>query len=175
MTTRTWRSRPGGPLLHTLGQAGIFIPSACGGRGTCAYCKVKVHEGGGPVLPTETPYLSPQEVTDHVRLSCQVKVRNDLKIEIPEEFFQVREYRVRVENLTDLTPGIKGVRLSILSPPDGITFKAGQYVQLEVPRYKLDQKAGIPRLFHRLAPLGTPGRRTFHHPDHGRGGGRLCP
>ena len=127
----------GRPLLSTLMGQGIFIPSACGGKGTCSYCKVKVLEGGGPVLPTETPYLSPDERNTHVRLSCQVKVKDNLKIEIPEELFRVREYRVRVESIHDLTPEIKSIGLSILSPQEGITFKAGQYVQFEVPRYKL--------------------------------------
>ena len=94
-------------MLSTLMGQGIFIPSACGGKGTCSYCKVKVLEGGGPVLPTETPYLSPDERNTHVRLSCQVKVKDNLKIEIPEELFLVREYRVRVESIHDLTPEIK--------------------------------------------------------------------
>jgi Na+-transporting NADH:ubiquinone oxidoreductase subunit F len=127
----------GRPLLSTLMGQGIFIPSACGGKGTCSYCKVKVLEGGGPVLPTETPYLSPKELNDHVRLSCQVKVKDNLKIEIPEELFLVKEYRIKVESIRDLTPEIKSIRLSILSPEEGIAFKAGQYVQFEVPKYKL--------------------------------------
>ena len=126
----------GSPLLFTLMEQGIFIPSACGGKGTCSYCKVQVHEGGGPVLPTETPYLSPEELKADVRLSCQVKVKNDLKIEIPEELFLVKEYRVRVERMEDLTPKIKALHLQVIEPPEGITFKAGQYVQLEVPKYK---------------------------------------
>lgn len=126
----------GKPLLFTLMEQGIFIPSACGGKGTCSYCKVQVHEGGGPVLPTETPYLSPEELKTDVRLSCQVKVKNDLKIEIPEELFLVKEYRVRVERMEDLTPAIRGLHLRIIEPEEGIAFKAGQYVQLEVPKYK---------------------------------------
>ena len=126
----------GRPLLSTLMGQGIFIPSACGGKGTCSYCKVKVLEGGGPVLPTETPYLSPDELNTQVRLSCQVKVKDNLKIEIPEELFLVKEYRVRVESIRDLTPEIKGIRLAILWPEEGITFKAGQYVQFEVPKYQ---------------------------------------
>jgi Na+-transporting NADH:ubiquinone oxidoreductase subunit F len=127
----------GRPLLSTLMGQGIFIPSACGGKGTCSYCKVKVLQGGGPVLPTETPYLSPDELNAHVRLSCQVKVKDNLRIEIPEELFLVKEYLVKVESLRDLTPEIKSVRLTILWPDEGITFRAGQYVQFEVPKYKL--------------------------------------
>ncbi|MBU2498905.1 MAG: 2Fe-2S iron-sulfur cluster binding domain-containing protein [Proteobacteria bacterium] len=127
----------GRPLLFTLGEEGIFIPSACGGKGTCSYCKVKIHEGGGPVLPTETPYLSPEEVKANVRLSCQVKVKEDLKVEIPEELFLVKEYKIKVERIEDLTPEIKGLHLKILTPEEGITFKPGQYVQFEVPKYKM--------------------------------------
>lgn len=127
----------GSPLLFTLQDEGIFIPSACGGKGTCAYCKVKVLEGGGPVLPTETPYLTEGEIEENVRLSCQVKVRNDLAIEIPEELFLIREFHVRVDRLEDLTPYIKGLTLVIVESEEGITFKPGQYIQLEIPKYKL--------------------------------------
>ena len=125
----------GSPLLFTLGQHNIFIPSACGGRGTCAYCKVKVLEGGGPILPTEKPYLTQEEQEAFVRLSCQVKVRGDLKIRIPEELFNIKEFKVLVEEMYDLTPRIKGLGLKILEPDDGISFKPGQYVQLEVPKH----------------------------------------
>ena len=127
----------GNPLLFSLMAQGIFIPSACGGKGTCALCKVKVLEGGGPVLPTETPYLDKEELEGNVRLSCQVKVRNDLKIEIPEDIFLIKEFKVEVLGLRDLTPDIKELRLGVISPQGGIEFKAGQYIQLEVPKYKL--------------------------------------
>lgn len=126
----------GSPLLFTLMDQKIFIPSACGGKGTCALCKVKISEGGGPVLPTETPYLSKEEREGHVRLSCQVKVKSDLKIEIPEELFRIKEFKVVVERMENLTPDNKGIRLKILSPEEGITFKAGQYVQLQIPKYE---------------------------------------
>lgn len=126
----------GGPLLFALADQGIFIPSACGGRGTCAYCKLKVFEGGGPVLPTETPYLTDEEVAENVRLSCQVKVRNDLTIEIPEELFLVKQFRAKVDSLVELTPLIKGLYMEILEPDEGLTFKPGQYVQLEIPASK---------------------------------------
>jgi Na+-transporting NADH:ubiquinone oxidoreductase subunit F len=127
----------GSSLLFSLQDEGIFIPSACGGKGTCAYCKVKVLEGGGPVLPTETPYLSAEDLEQNVRLSCQVKVRNDLSIGIPEELFQIKEFKVRVERIEDLTAYIKGVSLSIVDKEEDISFKPGQYIQLEIPKYKL--------------------------------------
>jgi Na+-transporting NADH:ubiquinone oxidoreductase subunit F len=127
----------GSPLLFSLQDEGIFIPSACGGKGTCAYCKLKVLEGGGPVLPTETPYLSAEELGANVRLSCQVKVRNDLSIEIPEELFLIKEFKVRVDRIEDLTAYIKGITLGIVDTEEGILFKPGQYIQLEIPKYKL--------------------------------------
>lgn len=127
------------PLLFSLAEEGIFIPSACGGKGTCAYCKVKVLEGGGPVLPTETPYLTEDEVREDIRLSCQVKVRNDIAIEIPEELFQIHEFEIQVDKIVDLTHQVKGITFTIPATEEGITFKPGQYVQLEVPKYKLSE------------------------------------
>jgi Na+-transporting NADH:ubiquinone oxidoreductase subunit F len=129
----------GNPLLFSLMEEGIFIPSACGGKGTCAYCKVKVLEGGGPILPTETPYLTEEEQAENIRLSCQVKVRNDLVIELPVELFLIKEYKVKVERIVDVTPFIKSVSLKILTPKEGISFKPGQYIQLEVPKFKLSK------------------------------------
>ena len=130
----------GDKLLNSLAENKIFIPSACGGRGTCAYCKVKVLEGGGPVLPMETPYLTAEELAAGVRLSCQVKVRNNLKIEIPEHLFNVREFRATVDRLTDLTHDIKEVRLKLIEPGT-IRFKAGQYLQLRAPEYEGNKEA----------------------------------
>ncbi len=125
----------GGTLLATLMEQGIFIPSACGGRGSCGYCKVKVLEGGGPLLPTETPWLEPQEVEDNVRISCQIKVRGDIDIEIPPELFLIKEFRARVEGIRNLTDDIKELRLRIIEP-DTIIFKPGQYIQFQVPEYE---------------------------------------
>ena len=130
----------GKPLLFLLAEEGIFLPSACGGKGTCAYCKVKVLEGGGPVLPTETPYLDSNELKENVRISCQLKVKEDVQIRIPEQLFLVKEYRVRVERVEQVTPEIKYIHFNILSPKEGISFKAGQYVQLEIPKYKLTKE-----------------------------------
>lgn len=124
----------GNPLLATLLDEDIFIPSSCGGRGSCALCKVKVLEGAGPVLPTEEPHLTPQEIEDRFRLSCQIKVRNDLVIEIPEELLSVRRFQGVVDRLEDLTHDIKLVRIRLVDSP-AIDFKAGQYVQLETPAY----------------------------------------
>jgi Na+-transporting NADH:ubiquinone oxidoreductase subunit F len=122
-------------VLSYLTEEKIFIPSACGGRGTCGLCKLKILEGAGPLLPTEEPYLEKNEIESNVRLSCQVKVRNDLKIEIPEELFSVREYICRCEEIIDLTYNIKQFRFKLIEP-DIIDFKAGQYVQLLTPVYE---------------------------------------
>jgi len=125
----------GKPVLSTLVAEKIFIPSACGGRGTCGLCKLKVLEGAGPLLPTEEPFLEKEEVESSVRLSCQVKVRNDLKIEIPPELFAIREYVCKCAEITDLTHDIKQFRFELVEP-DRIEFIAGQYIQLLAPVYK---------------------------------------
>jgi Na+-transporting NADH:ubiquinone oxidoreductase subunit F len=131
---RSFEIEGGDTLLGSLKAQNIFIPSACGGKGTCAYCKVKVLQGAGPMLPTEQPLLTPQEVEENVRISCQLKVRNDLKIEIPEELFNIRQYRGRVENIRDLTHDIKELRISLIEP-ETINFTAVQYIQLVAPAY----------------------------------------
>ncbi len=127
----------GNPLLFSLMSQNIYIPSACGGKGTCSYCKVKIHEGGGPLLPTELTNFEKVDIKDGIRLSCQVKVKEDMKIEIPDELFLIREFRAVVEKTEDLTPTNKGIVLRIISPEDGLTFKPGQYIQLQVPPSKL--------------------------------------
>jgi Na+-transporting NADH:ubiquinone oxidoreductase subunit F len=124
----------GAPLLSTLASSGIFVPSACGGRGSCGTCKVKVTSDIGPHLPTETPYLEDDEIKENVRLSCQIKVKENLKIEIPEALFNVQQYEARVERIRDVTHDIKEVYLAL---PEGATvsFSCGQYGQFEAPPY----------------------------------------
>jgi len=129
---RTLAVTGGETLLGSLRNEGIFMPSACGGRGTCSYCKLQILEGGGPLLPTEEPLLTAEEVADNVRVSCQVKVRGDLKIAIPEQLFAVREYRAVVERLRDLTHDIKELRFRLVEPAT-IDFSPGQYIQLQAP------------------------------------------
>jgi len=124
----------GKTLLATLMSQGIFIPSACGGRGTCAYCKVTITAGAPPIAPTELTLLTPEEQKASVRISCQVKVRNGLAIEIPEALFRVRAYKGVVERIRDLTHDIKELRIRLVEPPE-IEFTPGQYVQLEAPAY----------------------------------------
>ncbi len=124
----------GSSLLDTLRSERIFIPSACGGKGSCGYCKVKVLEGGGPVLATEKPLLTKEELGDSVRLSCQCKVKQNIKISIPEELFNVREYSAVVERTEQLTPTIKLLRFNF--GDEEISFKPGQYIQLKAPAYE---------------------------------------
>lgn len=126
----------GQPLLNALKSEGIFIPSACGARGSCGLCKIQVDSGGGDFLPTELPWLSDEEQKKNVRLSCQLKVKNDMQLTIPEELFNIKEYNAKISNLTDLTYDIKEVEIS-LNDPSEIEFKAGQFIQIEVPEYEL--------------------------------------
>jgi Na+-transporting NADH:ubiquinone oxidoreductase subunit F len=125
----------GKPLLTALREEKIFIPSACGGRGTCGVCKVKVLDGAGLILPTETPFMTKEELAGKIRLSCQVKVRNDLAVEIPQELFNVREFAARCDKIEDLTYDMKRFRFA-LNEPKTMDFVAGQYVQLLCPKYK---------------------------------------
>ncbi|HHT9126119.1 MAG TPA: NADH:ubiquinone reductase (Na(+)-transporting) subunit F [Candidatus Brocadiia bacterium] len=123
----------GNSLLYYLFENKIFIPSACGGRATCGFCKVKIAKGGGLVLPTEMPFLSKKELKDNVRISCQVKVKSDIEVFIPEELLFAKEYKTVVEEIQDLTYDMKLFRLKLLEP-DTINFKAGQYVQFQIPK-----------------------------------------
>jgi Na+-transporting NADH:ubiquinone oxidoreductase subunit F len=125
----------GSTLLSSLNSAGLFIPSACGGQGSCGLCKVKVHAGAPPILPTEEPHLSKEERESDVRLCCQLKVHGDMDLEIPEELFNIREYEGTVESLTDLNHDIKLLRIAL---PEGeeISLIPGQYIQIETPAYK---------------------------------------
>jgi Na+-transporting NADH:ubiquinone oxidoreductase subunit F len=132
--SRMLEVKGGASLLTVLAEKDIFIPSACGGKATCGLCKVQVHSGAGPLLPTEEPYLSKKEQEDGFRLSCQVKVKQNLLISIPEELFNIREYKTRLERIDDLTHDTKGLHLAL--PGDElIKFKAGQYVQLYTKPY----------------------------------------
>ena len=129
----------GDSLLSTLSGQKIFIPSACGGKGTCGLCKVKVLDGAGPLLPTEEPYLDKDEINSNVRLSCQVKIRNDLKIQIPEEIFNIKEYNCNCEDIRDLTHDIKLFRFRLTDPPE-IKYVPGQFMQLLTPAYEKNKE-----------------------------------
>ena len=130
----------GRPLLSTLMGEKLFIPSACGGRGSCGFCKVKVTSDVGDYLATELPWITEEEKKENVRLSCQIKAKKDLSIWIPEELFNVKEYRTRVEKIRDLTHDIKELTLRLLEPAE-ISFRAGQYVQFQTPEYELSSES----------------------------------
>jgi len=125
----------GRDLLSVLSGEKLFIPSACGGRGACGLCKLKVFEGAGPLLPTEEPYLDKDERESNVRLACQVKVRNNLKIEIPQELLAIREYTCTCADIKDLTHDIKQFRFELVEP-ESIDYVPGQYIQLLTPVYE---------------------------------------
>jgi len=123
----------GAPLLVTLSSEGLYLPSACGGRGSCGACKCKVTSDVGPHLPTETPYMSPQELKDNIRLACQVKVKADIGIEIPEDLFNVKQFKATVKSIRDVTYDIKEVLFDLGDKT--VDFEAGKYVQLVIPPY----------------------------------------
>lgn len=122
----------GSTLLNTLSAQKVFLPSACGGGGTCAMCKCTVDEGGGDVLPTEVGHLSRSEQKEGVRLSCQVKVKNDMRISIPEEIFGIKKWECEVVSNYNVASFIKEF---VVKLPEGETldFEAGGYIQVDVP------------------------------------------
>ncbi len=129
----------GKSLLSTLSNNKIFVPSACGGGGTCAMCKCQVLEGGGNVLPTETGQLTRREQKDHVRLSCQVKVRQDMKIRIPDEIFHIQKFDCTVRSNNNVATFIKELVLELPKGAD-LNFKAGGYIQIDIPPYDVKFK-----------------------------------
>ncbi|HCA82636.1 MAG TPA: NADH:ubiquinone reductase (Na(+)-transporting) subunit F, partial [Flavobacteriales bacterium] len=120
----------GSSLLSTLGNEKIFLPSACGGGGTCVQCKCQVVEGGGEILPTEVPHFSRKEVKDHWRLGCQVKVKQDMKIHIHEEILGIKEWEATVVSNYNVATFIKEFIVEI---PEDMDYKAGGYIQIKIP------------------------------------------
>lgn len=121
----------GGSLLTTLGNAGIFLPSACGGGGSCLQCKCNVDEGGGEALPTETPHFTRKQLLNGARLACQVKVKQDMKIRVPEEVFGIKKFNAKVVRNYNVASFIKEFVVEI---PEDMNYKAGGYIQIEVPK-----------------------------------------
>ena len=129
----------GSTLLNTLAENQIFIPSACGGQGTCGVCRVTVNEGGGSILPTETGHINRGEAREGCRLSCQVKVKQDMEIEIPDEIFGVRRWTCKVRSNHNVATFIKEL---VLELPEGesVPFRAGGYIQIECPPHTVEYK-----------------------------------
>ena len=130
----------GTTLLNTLSAQKIFLPSACGGGGTCAMCKCIVEEGGGDVLPTEVGHLTRQEKKDNVRLSCQVKVKQDMKIRVPDEIFGIKKWECEVVSNYNVSTFIKEFVVK-LPAGETLNFEAGGYIQIDVPEIEVDFKS----------------------------------
>jgi len=129
----------GGTLLSTLADNNIFIPSACGGKGTCGVCTVIVKEGGGAMVPVEENHINRAEAREGVRLSCQVKVKQDMKIEVPAEVFDVRRWTCKVRSNHNVATFIKELVLE-LPPGESVPFQAGGYIQIESPPHVVNYK-----------------------------------
>ena len=129
----------GGKLLGALADNSIFVSSACGGGGTCAQCRVVVHEGGGDILPTERSHISKREACDGHRLSCQVAVKQDMKIEVPPEVFETKKWECTVRSNRNVATFIKEL---VLELPEGeaVGFKPGGYIQIECPPHVVQYK-----------------------------------
>ena len=130
---------PGVSLLSALSEKSVFLPSACGGGGTCAMCECHVDAGGGDVLPTELNHLTRREVADNVRLACQVKVREDMKIRIPEEIFGIKKWECTVKSNYNVATFIKEF---VVELPEGenMDFESGGYIQIDVPKTTVEFK-----------------------------------
>ena len=128
--------KPGGSLLSSLSNENIFIPSACGGGGTCSQCKCQVLEGGGEILPTEVSHFSRSEIKDNYRLACQVKVKGDMKVKIPDEIFSIQKWDCTVRSNDNVATFIKEL---VLELPKGeiLNFQSGGYIQIDIPNYEL--------------------------------------
>ena len=124
----------GSSLLSTLGSKQIFLPSACGGGGTCIQCECHVLEGGGEALPTETPHFTRKELAAGARLSCQVKVKQDMNITIPEEVFGIKKWEATVVRNYNVASFIKEFVVEI---PEDMNYKAGGYIQIEIPKCEI--------------------------------------
>ncbi len=128
---------PGTTILNTLSGNEIFLPSACGGGGTCGMCKCQVLEGGGSILPTETGFFTRKEQQQQWRLGCQVKIREDMTIQIPEEVMGIKKWECEVVSNHNVATFIKEF---VVRLPEGekLNFKSGGYIQIDVPKLEVD-------------------------------------
>ena len=138
--SKSLRVQTGSTVLSALSSQNVYLPSACGGQGTCAQCKCQVVEGGGEILTTEKAYISRKDQKDHWRLGCQVKIRDNMKIKVPDEIFSIRKWDAVVKSNDNVATFIKELILE-LPADDPILFESGGYIQIDVPKYKdLDYK-----------------------------------
>ncbi|GAA4463549.1 NADH:ubiquinone reductase (Na(+)-transporting) subunit F [Nibrella saemangeumensis] len=129
--------KPGSTLLSTLAAQKIFLPSACGGGGTCAMCKCQIYSGGGEVLSTETNHLNRRQVKDNLRLACQVKVKEDMEIQVPDEVFGVKKWECTVVSNDNVSTYIKEFVVA-LPAGENLKFRSGDYIQVDVPQTFID-------------------------------------
>jgi Na+-transporting NADH:ubiquinone oxidoreductase subunit F len=134
--------KPGSTLLSTLASNNIFLASACGGGGTCAMCVCQVFSGGGEVLATETNHLNRREVQEHKRLACQVKVKENMEIKVPEAVFGVKKWECTVASNENVSTYIKEFVVN-LPPGESLTFRSGDYIQVDVPEMTIDFKTSL--------------------------------
>lgn len=127
---------PGGSLLKSLADQQVFLPSACGGKGSCGQCKCRVVEGGGSILPTETGFFSRKQIQDHWRLGCQVKVKEDTKILVPQSVLDVKEYECTVVSNRNVATFIKEFKVQ-LPPGEHFDFIPGSYAQIRIPKFAI--------------------------------------
>ena len=134
--------KPGSTLLNTLASKNLFLASACGGGGTCAMCKCQVYSGGGEVLATETNHLNRKQVQEKLRLACQVKVKEDMEIRVPDEVFGGKKWECTVVKNDNVSTYIKEF---VVSLPDGerLSFRSGDYIQVDVPEINIDFKTDL--------------------------------
>lgn len=134
---RSLEVNPGGTILSTLSNNGVFLPSACGGGGTCGMCKCRVLEGGGSILPTEVGFFTRKQQNDNWRLGCQVKIRENLKIEVPEEVLGIKKWECEVVSNRNVATFIKEF---VVKLPEGekLHFRSGGYIQIDVPKVDVD-------------------------------------
>ena len=127
----------GGDLMHTLADQGIFLPSACGGKANCGQCKVQVLEGGGTILPTETGFFSRKQIKEGFRLGCQVKIKDNIKIQVPDSTLSVKKLECEVISNKNVATFIKEFTVKL---PEGehLEFKSGEYIQIDIPEYDID-------------------------------------
>ena len=139
--SKSLKVQTGSTVLSALSSQNVYLPSACGGQGTCAQCKCQVIEGGGEILTTEKAYISRKDQKDHWRLGCQVKIRDNMKIKVPDEIFSIRKWDAVVKSNDNVATFIKELILE-LPADDPILFESGGYIQIDVPKYKdLDYKS----------------------------------
>ena len=133
---------PGQTLLSAMANEGVFIPSACGGGGACGQCKCKVLSGGGELLPTEAAHINRKQAADHWRLACQVKIKNDMEIQVPESILGVKEWECEVISNKNVATFIKEFIVQ-LPPGEHMDFLPGSYAQIKIPKYEMDYNVDI--------------------------------